>query len=790
MEARWLSVAVAVLLLFITAMGCSSNGSLTIPSLDAAPAPGHSGAGNTVLLGLYQFIIDKDTNDVQIVTLREADKTLNVLGFMEPPPLKNLNIDFKTLKINSVAKTISVDVIFTHPFVTTNGDYMGFDVRGVVFGPQVTNADGYTPLVNPADFSDVPFGYIDGLLGTPNGTAHYDADYWGYKYFADGLGLNASLYNWLLADTTHRGAFNEGQTNKRHYELSWAGDGYPYNFFVFNYAVVASYDWPSGEGPFDLGDFPITTANAAEAFCIAAFEISNTLYFDGETGGGDLDLDVEVFDWQGLDNTEVKLQSIPSGLIDTTTVTAHDPGNTPVSGIFHFVDVAGHPVATGNLDLLITATDKSETYGSSWFLGLLPKSHSFYNKYVYSLRKFAVDVKEVEPEIEMYWYPVEGQTRIPLSPAPNQGSRNSDLGVFSAGDNQSRGTTLNQSAGAFTKWNNGYTAQSGTFPWYFGSYYGYYELDDVNHFDTTIDGTQCQAISYNQTIFDPVDYPYTNSSTGLMLDTSTGFLPNDSVVWLVGLEPSAYWLDFADASGAVIGYDESVNGADDNMYFIASYSTEPQNPALHGAWDGNYYFFRWLSPYITDTDVYIDGLAIWGLSTQTPGGDGLVDIEPREHRLGVDDNTGTYFTNPTHSDTDWAEFFYILDNDDNLHMCVVEFDDPIAFLSIGWVLPENWNGDAVDVEVAPAYTGTTWSPWGWSCVLVDKGDNTWTVMTLLWDITGEELAVYLLDETDPIIGKPLAIDADNTDFELHVLSKNGSNIEATVFKWYDNIPEG
>ena len=34
------------------------------------------------------------------------------------------------------------------------------------------------------------------------------------------------------------------------------------------------------------------------------------------------------------------------------------------------------------------------------------------------------------------------------------------------------------------------------------------------------------------------------------------------------------------------------------------------------------------------------------------------------------------------------------------------FDDPISFLSIGWVMPETWEGTAVDVEVAPPATPT------------------------------------------------------------------------------------
>jgi hypothetical protein len=200
-----------------------------------------------------------------------------------------------------------------------------------------------------------------------------------------------------------------------------------------------------------------------------------------------------------------------------------------------------------------------------------------------------------------------------------------------------------------------------------------------------------------------------------------------------------------------------------------------------------YQFFRWLSPYYDGSTLYISQLGVYGLSTQTPGEAGPVDdTDPREHRLGVDDNSGTYFT--THSETDYAEFFYWVDNQNYLHMAIVEFDDPIDFIYVAAATDSNWGGQLVDVEVAPAYTGTEWSPYGWSCVLIDKGNNTWTVMTLLWDLSGTELEVYVLDETDPLPGIPVALDVDNTDFELHVLALDGTTIEATVFKWYDNIP--
>jgi hypothetical protein len=780
MTTRWLSFTVAVLI-FLTAIGCSGNGIPLAPDTESNPVPGHSGAGKSAMIGLYQVVVDKETSNVEIYTMRTADGTLNVLGFMEPPALVNMTIDFNTLEINSEESSILVDVILTHPFVTQNHDFTGFDVRGVVYGPDILNADACSPLMNPGDFASAPFGYSDGLLGAPYLTADYDEDYWGYKYFADGIGLNENLVDYYSDpdNLANRGRFSEGANISRHYELDW--DGTDYNFFVFNYSIVASYDWPVGDPPYDLDSFGITTANMSEAFCVTAYEVSNGLYYDGETGGGAVDIDVEVWDWQGLDNTEIMIESIEAGILGPAIVDTFDPGSTTQSGIFHFVGVEGEPVTTGMLDLRITVTDESETYGTSWFLDLLPSSNDFFNEYVYTVQHFAVEVSAGEPEIELYWYPVTGQTGIAIPTQPNQGARDPDLGVYSSAANQSRGMTADQTGNSFPLWNDGYTGLSDSVSWWYGSI-----MKDFNHFDISIDGAYMQLITHNQVANFP---PNPDTGFAAVLSTATEYLPpfdgTDHLVWTMeGFDPTAYWLDLADASGGVVGHDSSTNGQDNNMYFIGSYSTASGQPGPH---DGMYQFFRWLSPYYNGVTLFLDQIGVYSISTQTPGTPGPIDdTDAREHRLGVDDNSGIYFT--THAETDYAEFFYIIDNQNWLHMSIIEFDDPIDFIYIAAATEDNWGGQLVDVEVAPAFTGTEWSPYGWSCVLIDKGNNTWTVQTLLWDVMATELAVYVLDETDPLPGTALSLDVDNTDFELHVLARNGSTVEATVFKWYDNIP--
>ena len=65
MVTRWLSFAIAVLLMFSAAIGCSGSGSPFAPDTDSTPVPGHSGSGKTALLGLYQVVIDKQTSQIK-----------------------------------------------------------------------------------------------------------------------------------------------------------------------------------------------------------------------------------------------------------------------------------------------------------------------------------------------------------------------------------------------------------------------------------------------------------------------------------------------------------------------------------------------------------------------------------------------------------------------------------------------------------------------------------------------------------------------------------------------------
>ncbi len=368
----------------LLAISCSNQGTDgVIPSDNGQP---EREPGGTICAGFWQVVIDGETGTIDAVDLRSTDLIVNVLGFLEPPALKGLTIGFGTLVIDN--PTIDVDVIITHPI--PDAQFMGFDVRGVVFGPEVANADGLTVVCSPEFFTGVPFGYINGLLGTPDSIANYEGVA-GYKYFCDGLGKNDDLAEFMSdpANLAKRGVFSQNPNkNSRHYTLDWSDS--EQKFFVFNYAVYANYNWPVGPFPYDIDDFNISTANSAEAFCCKVNELSNSLYYVDGSGGGTISLETEIWDWQG-NIAGVTIESVEPGVIDNTGYSYDNAGNTIKSTIFGFTDIPAAPTHTGKLDILITATDPV-TFGEAWFMGLLPKGNQLYNDQLYNCWIYTVDV--------------------------------------------------------------------------------------------------------------------------------------------------------------------------------------------------------------------------------------------------------------------------------------------------------------------------------------------------------------------------------------------------------------
>ena len=291
---RYLVLSAFMALFLFTALQCSSGGS-DPSSPPVSPVEGMqtaqaSGGGN-VLLGLWEFAIDIENNSVDITRLRQGDLAINILKFLEKVPYTNVTVDYSTFELNAEEKRGKFDLIITQAATSPDNRFTIFDLRGVFFGPDVRNADGWTAMMNPADFSGVPFGYTNGLLGVPHSVANYTGDWFGYKYFADGLGQDDDYTSFFSNEDNllNRGKFSEGAKNRRHYELYWSIPGYK-TYPVFNYALVASYDFPDGTPPYDINNWTLETGNVAESFCGEITVTSNELCLESGVLSGTIDL--------------------------------------------------------------------------------------------------------------------------------------------------------------------------------------------------------------------------------------------------------------------------------------------------------------------------------------------------------------------------------------------------------------------------------------------------------------------------------------------------------------------
>lgn len=350
------------LFLFIAA-SCSSSGQPTQPEGPAGASPisiaHETQSSSHECWGLYQFFIDPDARTLEFVALREARMHLNALNFLEPssPPL--LALETVEFSGNSVTAGIGL----RHPFLGLD-EFTGFDVCGIVitdgnlFGfvdneirmahPEETrlvNADGYSRWWNPKEFphTTTMFGYQDGLMGLPDEVVEYSSTINGYKYFCDDLDSDDPVFD---VDVNSRGVFSAGQKNVRDFEIKWDQYG-----LIFNYAIDASWVFPSGDYPWDVPEDFGPNANRPEAWNIVVTETDNTLFNDGTFSGGDLSLSIDIYDWY---NPELNILRVESpGCFDAVNV------NTPTGGgpgySTYEVDITGINPPEEYLDILITA---------------------------------------------------------------------------------------------------------------------------------------------------------------------------------------------------------------------------------------------------------------------------------------------------------------------------------------------------------------------------------------------------------------------------------------------------
>ena len=364
---------ILIAVLIAVTLGCSGTGN-DIPTMtsDNKLSASGSNAGSHQTWGLWQFIADPRNETLEVVQLRIGNMHLNALPFLEPPPLTNLTLE--SVQFNG--NIIEVDIGLRHPFLGLN-KFTGFDVCGILIAngsvsgfddpdilmtgdgdTRLLNPDGYSRWWNPSEFplnTGTIFGYNDGLLGAPDSIADFNSTLNAYKYYCDDLETTDPLDAITLEG---RGMFSAGQKNIRHYSIEIGTDG-----LVFNYAVDACWQFPSGSPPWTIPDDFGPGANRQEAYRIEVTETLNTLYNDSSSSGGELHLSIDVYDWFNAGLNTVKIESPGNFSMQSSSI----PTGAGSGFSTYTIDITTATPAENSIDLLVHVESDAAGYG-----GLLP----------------------------------------------------------------------------------------------------------------------------------------------------------------------------------------------------------------------------------------------------------------------------------------------------------------------------------------------------------------------------------------------------------------------------------
>ena len=362
--------AIIVIALAAVLAGCSGAGvngiapeENPVPSIDNGRYINES----HYALGMWQFKASADEGTLEVTPLRISEMHLNAMLFLEPPPLLNITLESPPKFTGDI---LDVDIGLRHPFLGLL-EFTGFDVCGILISmgsvggyddsnvlmpgsgdTRLLNADGYSRWWNPSEFphNNTMFAYKDGLLGTPDASAHYNATVNGYKLFCDLLGASTEVGSLSPAQ---RCVFSAGQKNIRHYKIQLGSDG-----LVFNYAVDANWVYPMGQAPWQVpDDFP-PAANRPESWNIAITEAKNTLWNDGVDYGGELKLAIDVWDHFDADLNTVKVES-PGHFTAVSSGTATGGGEGYST---YEIDITTVTPPVDMMDLFISVISEKKDY--------------------------------------------------------------------------------------------------------------------------------------------------------------------------------------------------------------------------------------------------------------------------------------------------------------------------------------------------------------------------------------------------------------------------------------------
>ena len=327
------------------ATGCSGGGeNPLIPATDNGMTSQSTPAGQsyTRLWGYYDVFVDFENETVDVIPNRSIDFMVNVVKLLNNDPT-GIQFSFNGTTPGTDYLDVDLDVTIKHPL--DDPGYNGYDVRGIFIGERsitldynidlkysahgtdqiLLNADGYSRWFNPSEFPGTTiWSYVPGNYASPgyNGSATLNP----YKYFGEGLGATDDLWSYMTSGAPDVGCFRAESSNTRNYLIRFNNPG---QGIKFSYAVTA--DW-SGKDPL------LHPSNAPEAVACSVIDYSDVYYIDPSNKGGNLILNVSVFDWDAeltsvvMEDYNIFVESSVLSWVNTLTMS----DMTPIGGGEHY----------------------------------------------------------------------------------------------------------------------------------------------------------------------------------------------------------------------------------------------------------------------------------------------------------------------------------------------------------------------------------------------------------------------------------------------------------------------
>ncbi len=302
-----ISVGILIGLCLLILTGCSGDGSN--PALPATGLALTSGPDDQAregqqsrphLIGYYDVLLDLENHGFELVPNRSIDFALNLMVFLNNPTGLSFNVNDVFSAPDYV--DIDIDITLNHPLDDAMFDI--YDVRAIFMGDGteamsydsdliyggagthqgLINADGYSRWFNPTGFyGGTLFDYVPNFLSTPDYTTSATLN--PYKYYSEGLGADDDLWTYLAAGDPETGYFLHGSSLTRNFLIRFP---IPVPGIKYAFAIIANW-----EGT-DPGNHP---SHAYEAVGVSLEDFSTLYYVDEINNGGNLDLDITVFDW-------------------------------------------------------------------------------------------------------------------------------------------------------------------------------------------------------------------------------------------------------------------------------------------------------------------------------------------------------------------------------------------------------------------------------------------------------------------------------------------------------------